>query len=94
VKTHRFDLILSGMAEITPELSDALYEATGGDIELNMRDGIAWLEVSRRASSLQDAILSAISQIEGAGVRVLRVESEVANVIAKINADLLQVARE
>ena len=31
-----FTLILAGVAEITPDLADALYAATGGDIELNM----------------------------------------------------------
>jgi len=90
---HRFTLILSGVAEITPELADALYAATGGDIELNMRNGVAFLEFDRASSSLYDAVTSAISQVEGAGVgaRVVRVESEAANTIAKINADLLGV---
>jgi len=90
---RRFTLILSGVSEITPELADALYGATGGDIELNMRDGVAFLEFDRTAASLRDAITSAITQVEGAGVgvRVVRVESEDANTIAKINADLLGV---
>jgi len=88
---HRFTLILSGVSEITPELANALYAATEGDIELNMRDGVAFLEFDRASSSLDDAVTSAISQVEGAGVgvRVVRVESEAANTIAKINADLL-----
>ncbi len=88
---HRFTLVLSGVSETTPELADALYAATGGDIELNMRDGVAYLEFDRASSSLRDAVTSAISQVEGAGVgvRVVRVESPAANTIAKINADLL-----
>ena len=88
---QKFTLILSGVAEITPELADALFEATGGDIEFNMRDGVAFLEFDRRAASLRDAVTAAISQVEGAGVRVVRVESDAANTIAKINADLLGV---
>ena len=88
---HRFTLILSGVSEITPKLADALYAATGGDIEFNMRDGVAFLEFDRASSSLHDAVTSAISQVEGAGVgaRVVRVESQAANTVAKINADLL-----
>ena len=88
---HRFTLILSGVSEITPELADALYAATGGDIEFNMRDGVAFLECDRASSSLHDAVTSTISQVEaaGVGVRVVRVESEAANTIAKINSDLL-----
>lgn len=89
--THKFTLVLSGVAELTPELADRLYEATDGDIELNMRDGVAWLECSRRAPSLREAILSMIAAVENAdvGVRVIRVESESANVIAQVNAALL-----
>lgn len=89
-----FTFILSGIAEITPELSDALFQATGGDIEFNMRDGVAYLEFEREAASLRAAIDSAIAEVDGAGVgvRVVRVESDDANTIAKINAELLGLA--
>jgi len=91
MKKHKFTLILSGMSDLAPELANALYEATNGDIECNMRDGIAFLEFERTAPTLRDAITSAIANVEGAGlgVRVVRVESEAANTIAQINADLL-----
>ncbi len=84
---------MSGVSEITSEVADALYGATGGDIEFNMRDGVAFLEFDRSAQSLHDAVTSAITQVEGAGVgvRVVRVKSDDANTIAKINADLLGV---
>jgi hypothetical protein len=96
MKTHTFTLILAGVAEITPELADALYTATQGDIELNLRDGVAFVEFDRSAATLHEAITSAIREIEQApvGVRVVRVESEAANVIAKINADLLGVTSD
>ena len=92
--TEKFTLILSGVSEITPELADALYEATGGDIEFNLRDWVAFLEFDRAAPSLHEVIAAAITEVEGAsvGVRMVRVESEAANTIAKINADLLGVA--
>lgn len=88
---HSFVLILSGIGELTPELADALFEATNGDLELNMREGVAYAEVTRSASTLARAVRSAIEQVEGCGqgVRVVRVESEVANTIAQINAELL-----
>jgi hypothetical protein len=94
MKTHAFTLIIAGVAEITPELADALYSATKGDIELNLRDGVVFLEFERTAPTLREAVTSAIREVEGAnvGVRVVRVESEAANVIAKINADLLGAA--
>ena len=55
MKTHSFTLILSGVVQITPELADSLYAATQGDIELNVRDGVAFLEFERTASTLRDA---------------------------------------
>lgn len=90
---HRFTLILSGISEIVPETADALYEATGGDIEFCVRDGVASLEFTRSTRDLRAAIERAIADVEGAAlaIRVIRVESESANVIAKINADLLGV---
>lgn len=94
MKKHKFTLVLSGVSDWTPELADALYEATEGDIEFNLRNGVAFLEFEREGRTLRDAITSAIQNVEGAdvGVRVIRVESETANIIAKINADLLGVA--
>ena len=91
MEKHQFTLILSGVSELTPELADALYEATDGDIELNMRDSIAYLEVERSAPSLDEAITSVMREVEraGVGVRVVRVESEVANTVARINVRLL-----
>ena len=91
MQEHQFTLILSGVSELTSELADALYTATDGDIELSMRQGIARLDVACAASSLQEAIRSAIEDVEGAdlGVRVLRVESDTANTIARLNAGLL-----
>jgi hypothetical protein len=94
VHSHEFTLVLSGVSELTPELADALYEATGGDIECNMRDAVVFLEFDRAASTLHDAINSAIRDVERAhdGIRVVRVESDAANTIAKINAALLGAA--
>lgn len=89
--TYQFTLILAGVSEITPELSDTLFVATGGDIEFSMRRNVAYLDFRRDAPTLKQAVDSAIVQVEGAGagVRVVRVESDAANTIAKINADLL-----
>ncbi len=91
---HKFILVLSGVSELTSDLADALYKATSGDIELNMREGVAFLEFDRAAGALRDAITSAIEDVERAGVgaRVVRVESEAPHPLAKINAELLGTA--
>lgn len=93
MKRTAFTLVLSGVSELTPQFADALYEVLDGELELNLRDGVAFVEVARPARSLRDAVTDCIRAIEGAGVgaRVVRVESEDANTIAKINADLLGV---
>lgn len=91
MKTHEFALILAGVSGITPEQANDLFEATGGDIEFSMRDGVAYLEFEQEADTLQDAVVSAMHDVKRAdvGVRVVRVESDAANTIAKINAELL-----
>ena len=73
---HTFTLILSGIAELTPERADALYAATQGDIELNLRDGVGFVEVERTTATLREAITTAIREVEQAmvGVRVLHSE--------------------
>ena len=95
MKAHKFTLVLSGISDIEPETANSLYEATSGDIEFSSVDGVAFLEFTRRAANLREAITSAIRDVEGAnvGARVVRVESDSANVIAKINADLLGVSQ-
>jgi hypothetical protein len=94
MKSQSFSLVLAGVSEITDELANALFEAVDGEIEFEMRSGVASLGVRRKANSLRDAILASIRQVEAAdvGVRVIRVESDAANTIAKINAELLSVA--
>lgn len=95
MKAHKFTLVLSGISSMEPAIANAFYDATGGDIEFNMVDGVAFLEFTRKARSLREAITSAIQQVESAnvGTRVIRVESDSANVIAKINANLLGVSQ-
>jgi hypothetical protein len=81
MKKHRFSLVLSGVSEISAGLADALYEATHGDIEFNMCNGVAFVEFERAGASLHEAIVSASGEVEGVrqGIRVVRVEPEAAN---------------
>ena len=93
MKDHMFTLILAGVSDIASELAHAVFEATNGDVEFAMRDCIAFLDVVRAAPTLRDAIMAVIGEVEtaGIGVRVVRVETKVANTVAKINADLMGV---
>ncbi len=75
---YTFTLILSGVRDLTDEVCDALYEAGCDDALPGMTDGVVFLDFSREASSIQDAVLSAISDVERAGVgaRVVRLEPD------------------
>lgn len=87
---HEFTLILSGVCELAPEVTDALYEAGFDDSLVGMADGAAYIDVNHRESdSLEDTIRQAVRDAENAGFRVARVESDAASVIARINTELL-----
>ena len=67
-REYDFALIVGGVPELTEEVEDALYEAGCDDATVSMQYGLLYIEFSRSAASLQDAILSAINQVHHAGV--------------------------
>jgi hypothetical protein len=55
-----------------------------------MVNGVPYIDINHRESdSLEDTIRQAIRDVEKAGYRVIRVESDTANAITRINTDLL-----
>lgn len=77
-KNHNFTLVLSGVDEETPDLEDSLYEAGCDDALINYRDGTVYLDFDRKANSLEEAVLSAIKQIESSscGATVISIAPE------------------
>jgi hypothetical protein len=77
-KSYDFTLVLSGVPELTDEVCDALFEAGCDDSTPGQRAGVTFLHFAREADSARAAILSAISEVEGAsiGARVARVEPD------------------
>jgi hypothetical protein len=73
---HDFTLVLTGIADLTPEVENALLGSGCDDGTIAMRLGRPYITFSRRAPSMKDAILSAIENVRGAGIRadVLRVD--------------------
>ncbi|MBI3461842.1 MAG: hypothetical protein HY000_02115 [Planctomycetes bacterium] len=73
---HDFTLVLDGI-DMTPEAEDALFEAGCNDATISIRSGRVYMTFSRHASSLKDAITSAIEDVRKAniGASVLRVDS-------------------
>ncbi len=75
-ETFTFTLVLSGVSELTDEISDALFEAGCGDALLGVRDGVVFLDFDREAPSLGEAVSSAIANVKAAGIGagVVRIE--------------------
>jgi hypothetical protein len=75
---YSFSLILQGANILSSEIADALYEAGCDDALVGSRDGVLFAEFDREAVSSAEAILSAIRQIEAAGIglSVARVEPD------------------
>lgn len=68
MKHYEFTLVLRNVDEVTPGLEDQLYEAGCDDALIHFRSGAVYLDFDRQASSLEDAVLSAIKQVESAPV--------------------------
>ena len=76
-REYDFALILTGVPELSTAVEDGLFQAGCDDATLSMQYGSLYLEFSRAAPSLKDAILSAIRDVRKAGVGadVWRVDS-------------------
>jgi hypothetical protein len=73
-----FTLVLAG-ADVTDDaVGDALFEATGGDIELAVTDRVSYGSFTRSAQMYQFAVLDAVCEIESAGVgaHVVRIQTD------------------
>jgi hypothetical protein len=68
---YDFALLLGGLVELTDEVEDALFEAGCDDATLSFQYGGARLDFSRRANSLQEAILSAINDVCSAKLKLV-----------------------
>lgn len=85
---YEFQVVLAGMTEISEEISNALYEAGCADGTPFSSEGVAAVGFTRAADSLEQAIRSAIADIQKAGYAVARVESPDETVFSRINQEL------
>lgn len=76
-REYEFTLVLDGVAELSPPVEDALFEAGCDDGTISLRSGRVFLTFARQAASLKDAIMSAIRDVNNAnlGAVVVRVDS-------------------
>ncbi len=70
MNTYKFTLELRGVDEHIPDLEDKLYEANCDDALINFRNGIVSLDFDREALNMEDAIASAIKDVESSSLNV------------------------
>jgi hypothetical protein len=74
MRTYEFDLFLKGLTEINDDQADALFAAGCDDGTPASCNGLAWIHFDRQGLSLEEAIRTAISQVQSAGLQVSKVE--------------------
>ena len=76
MKLYEFTLILSPGAEFSEDLAEALFEAGCDDGSPGSCQGVVSIDFHREAACLEDAIRSAVADVQKAGCTVARVEIE------------------
>lgn len=78
MNTYNFTLILEGADVLAGETLDVLYEAGCGDAGFGRSNQVQTAEFDREAASFEEAVMSAIRDVESAvsGLRVARVEPD------------------
>jgi hypothetical protein len=74
MQVYSFDVILKNVSEMTDDLADCLFAAGCDDGTPASSGGISWVHFDREASSLEEAIRSAVGQVQAAGLTVTKVE--------------------
>lgn len=62
--TYNFTIIVTGITEPNEEVENALFESNCYDALLYFRNQIGYLEFDRVAASLEDAMTTAIKDVE------------------------------
>lgn len=77
-KNYNFTLVISGAHEDTCGLDDAIFEAGCDDAILFFRNGVTYLEFDREATSIKEAITSAIQQVQSTpfSLTIVRIEPD------------------
>lgn len=81
MNTYEFDVILQGIAEVTDDQADALFEAGCDDGTPVSCDGLAWIHFDRQSPSLEEAVRLAVSQIRNVGLAIAKVELDIGSFV-------------
>jgi hypothetical protein len=70
MKAYELKIILASVTEISDDLGDALFDAGCNDGTIVNRDGEVFIRFTREGDSLEQAINSAATDVDRAGLRV------------------------
>lgn len=76
MKTYEFTLVLSEGTELTDDLAESLFEAGCDDGSPGSCEGVVSIDFHREAESLEQAIRSAVADVQKTGSTVARVQIE------------------
>ena len=68
--TYRFTVILAGLDEVSDDLAEALFEAGCDDGSPWSSEGVAAVGFDREAESFEQAVCSAVADVQKAGCHV------------------------
>jgi hypothetical protein len=69
-KFFQFTLVLKNVNEHTKKLEDSLFKANCDDALINYRSGAVYLDFDREAISFEDAVISAIKDVQSASISI------------------------
>ena len=84
MQEYDFTVILAGVPELTDELSERLFAAGCDDGSPSSRGGVTRVAFDRESDSLENAIRSAVANVQAAGCTVERVEIPAASSLLKV----------
>ena len=90
MKTYEFAIVLDA-SSYTDEEAGRLYEAGCDDSTISRQGGSVFVEFDRESESLREAILSAIREVQKAGFKVARIETEESVTVNELNEQLQAV---
>lgn len=70
-QSFQFTLVLKNVTENTDGLEDSLYEAGCDDALINFRNNAVFLDFDRESNSFEEAVISAIKQVETASINAV-----------------------
>jgi hypothetical protein len=92
--TYRFTVILAGLNEISDDLAEALFETGCDDGSPWSSQGVAAVGFDREAESFEQAVRSAIADVQKAGCHVAWVKIEPEDLVQSIPAGNATAAKK